>query len=383
MTGSARRPQVFGPEPWIETAGEVWSHFDAWFALVVVSEFGGDLSALQAALEEQHRASVQSRTDVEAKLSHLADLRRRLEAADLDVRELAAAAPTDKATAAKARRKVLTQALEGRAMTEPMRRTPSALLHHRARYGGWPAFPVDPRPWFDELRGAALPLTFVSRSQTFERAKRYRQRLERLDRPRLENAERLALHRAFHTLGLELANSSDDSYGQIGELRLEEFTTYLSLDPHEAGMTLEAYWQDLCELLVAETYALTHADELLPFRAVHAEAADMIEAILLGLAMEWRVAYQDFHAEQADTLIAWLVVATGRRDRYVATAKRLGSRQWKPIVTLATSALERKDRHLAVEVFRAADQPGWHQDYLRRRCAELTGAVLTDSIHTT
>jgi hypothetical protein len=105
----------------------------------------------------------------------------------------------------------------------------------------------------------------------------------------------------------------------------------------------------------------------------------MVETILVSLATEWRAAYQDFHGEQADALIAWLAVATGRVDRYVPTARRLGSTQWKPILTMANAALDRGDGDLAVEVFRAADQPGWHRDLLRRHCVEITGAVLSDS----
>jgi len=271
MTTGARQPGIFGPEPWKEVAGQAWCHFDWWFALVAVAECEGDLDGLRERLEQQHRLSLNGRPDMEAKLSHLGDLVQRLSAAGLDAASLAGTVPADKATAAKARRKVLTQALEGRAMSEPMRRTPAVLLHERARFGGWEAFPSDPRPWFDKLRGAR-PVGFASKGQTFDRARRYEERLKGLDSPRRTAAERLALYRAFHTLGLEVADSSDDSYGQIGELRLEAFRTYLSLDPTEAGMPSEAYWRDLCELLVAESYALTHQNEMLPFQGAAPEA---------------------------------------------------------------------------------------------------------------
>ena len=362
----------------MEVADQTWSHFDWWFALVAVAACEGHLDALRERLEQQHRESLNGRADVEAKLSHLGDLVQRLSAAGLDAASLAATVPADKATAAKARRKVLTQALEGRAMTEAMRRTPAVLLHERARYGSWEAFPCNPRPWFDKLRGAR-PVAFASKGQTFDRARRYEERLKGLDSPRRTGAERLALYRAFHTFGLEVADSSDDSYGRIGELRVEAFRTYLSLDPTEAGMPSEAYWQDLCELLVAEPYALTHQHEALPFLDAAPEAADMIEAILKRLAQEWRAAYQDFYGDEAEALIAWLVLATGRRDRYLPTAHLLGSGQWKPIVSLAQAALDDKDRELAVQVFRVADQPGRHREFLRTRCRELTGSALEDS----
>ena len=52
----------------------------------------------------------------------------------------------------------------------------------------------------------------------------------------------------------------------------------------------------------------------------------------------------------------------------------LGSGFWRPVDAMARAALDAGDRDLAVAVFVAADQPGWHRDHLRRRCLELTGA---------
>ncbi|MGQ0744860.1 MAG: hypothetical protein ACT4OS_11095 [Acidimicrobiales bacterium] len=50
MTGIQRRPSVLGPEPWTEIAGAAWCHYDRWFALVAVGDFGGDLDALETGL---------------------------------------------------------------------------------------------------------------------------------------------------------------------------------------------------------------------------------------------------------------------------------------------------------------------------------------------
>lgn len=72
-------------------------------------------------------------------------------------------------------------------------------------------------------------------------------------------------------------------------------------------------------------------------------------------------------------LVAYLQAATGRLDRLVATAERLGSDQWMPIVALAQTALAAERRDLALEVFAAANRPGLQQDYLAARCLELTG----------
>ena len=55
------------------------------------------------------------------------------------------------------------------------------------------------------------------------------------------------------------------------------------------------------------------------------------------------------------------------------TAALLGSDHWMPIVALAESALRHHNPDIALEVFRAADQPGPHRDHLRGRCRQLTG----------
>ncbi len=153
MTDPPRRAPIYGPEPWATVAGTGWCQFDRWFALVAVRDFGGDLDALEAELVGRLRSTFDSRRDTEAKLSHLTDLRARLRAADFDASMLAAADEPDTATVTKARRKVLDQALEGRAMTDAMRDTPRARLERRARYGHWDRFPVNPDRWYDRLAG--------------------------------------------------------------------------------------------------------------------------------------------------------------------------------------------------------------------------------------
>jgi hypothetical protein len=100
MTGAQRRPPTLGPEPWTTIAGADWCHFDRWFALVTVVDFGGDLEALEVDLLGRLR-SLHGRRDVEAKLSHLADLRGRLGASGIDARALAADDEFDKATVAR------------------------------------------------------------------------------------------------------------------------------------------------------------------------------------------------------------------------------------------------------------------------------------------
>jgi hypothetical protein len=141
-------------------------------------------------------------------------------------------------------------------------------------------------------------------------------------------------------------------------------------------MAADAYWADLCDLVVFEDYALDYEEETLPWARVPAGQAGLVERLLLSLEAECRTRYLDYQAEEARRQLAWLAVARRRFGRYVEAASRLGTDHWREIEALAESALRSGRRELAVEVFRAADRPGWHQKLLRERCLELTGIDL-------
>ncbi len=377
MTAQERRAPIFGAEAWTTVAGVEWCHFDWWFALVVIRDFDGDPDALRAQLETTLRSSLHRRADTQAKLSHLDELRARLDATGLGFGDLAEADEADKRVLSKARRKVLEQALDGRAMTTAMRDTPARRLEQRARYGSWEKFPTNPDQFYERLAGRRSD-TFVPKGRSFDVTRRLRDRLAKLDGPRRTLPDRLALYRAFHTVGLDLAHRGDDSYGVIGELRLEAFKTYLAIDWATAGMDPVDYWQDLCELMVCETHALTYQDDTLPFRRVPAGQADLVETVLLDLASEYRAAYEDHQADEVVELVAWLHVAGRRYTKYVETAHRLGSDHGRPIVALAESAISGNRPEVAADVFEAADQPGHHRDHLRTKCLQLTGVNLSD-----
>lgn len=85
---------------------------------------------------------------------------------------------------------------------------------------------------------------------------------------------------------------------------------------------------------MSEVYALTHHHETLSFQRVPAAQAEMIEAILLALAEEWRAAYHDYQADEALELVAWLHVA-GRR--YTAMPAPLAG--WAPTTGSPSSRL--------------------------------------------
>jgi hypothetical protein len=112
---------VFGPEPWAEVAGQAWCHWDLWYCVVAVVDHDGALDGLEEHLVVALRDRLWGRDAAEAKLSHLAELRRRLDEAGLEPADLARPAPvTDKALVAKARCKLTDHGLEARARTPAM-----------------------------------------------------------------------------------------------------------------------------------------------------------------------------------------------------------------------------------------------------------------------
>jgi hypothetical protein len=378
-TGNARperRPPIFGPEPWRDHHSITWSHWDRWACVVAVVDHGGDPAGLEAHLVDQLR-SLDGRDATEAKLSHVTDLRARLATAGLTARDLAGPdVGADRKLVAKACSKLASRGIEGRAMTLAMRETPRVRLRRRARRGHWPAFPTSPGRFYERFRAAVEVSGHITKGRSFAKTRTLGERLERLDGPRRRLPERLALYRAFHTAGLELADRADDSYGNIGELREKAWRTYLTLDPADAEVDPTVWWQDLCELIVWEPYGLGHDHQTLPYRKLGAVDVETVEAILLSLADEHRAVHLDWEADEALQQVAWMHAAHRRWDRYPDAARRIGSDHWMPIVALAQAALARRRTDVAVDVFRAADRPGFHRDYLHRRCQELTGVEL-------
>lgn len=374
-----KRVQRFGPEVWERRAGVDWSLWDLWFCVVAVRDHDRDLDDLAEVFVDAIRKPAYGNNEQsEAKLSHLHDLRARLDDAGLSASDLAGAAVlADKRITTRAREKVTGRtSLEGRACTPAMLDTPRRRLERRARYGHWSAFPSDPTPFFERFRPTVERKDFVSKGKSFAIASRLEKRLGDLDGPRRTLPDRLALYRAFHTAGLELADATDDSYGNIGQVRTAAWCTYLAIDWRATGMARSAYWQDLCELRIWEPYGLDFRAEDAWFRSARKDDVPVLESILLDLETRHRDAVLDYPADEALEALADLYVATRSRDRYTMAARRLGSRAWRPVEAMARDQLAAKDRAGAIAVFKAADQPGFHQDHLRKLCLSLTGVDL-------
>lgn len=369
----AKREAIYGPEPWQRSGGVAWSHWDLWFCLVAHLDHDGDLVALADAIGDEHR--FYGHSDTEAKLSHLDDLADRLAAAGLDAGALAARAGDHGALRTKARTKVLKQGLQPRALTGAMGLTPRKRLHERALRGRWDRFPVSPQPWYDRMVHH-LGERWLHKNATFRLARRIEAARDRNDRATANDpAARLAARRALVTYMYETMERCDDSFGVLGELGSEALLTYAKLPVDATGLAPEEWCEDLCELLAWENHGLLMKRETAMFARVHGPLADHAEQVLLALAAELRNHRLRYEADEALQSIAHLHIAHGRLTRFTPIAARLGSDHWRPIVAMAEAALARGRDDFAREVFAAADQPGMQQDYLRKRCRELTGAA--------
>lgn len=367
-----KRAAVYGPEPWLTDGDAVWSHWDLWFCQVACLDHGGDLADLADAIAESGRPYGGS--DAERKLSHLDDLAARLRAAGLDSAAVAASADGRPALRAKARKKVLEQGLYERDLTDAMRSTARVRLHERALRGRWDRFPASPLPWHERtvnhLGECRLP-----KKATFSLARRIESLRDRHDRATVgDPAERLAARRALVTYMYETMGRCDDSYGVLGELGTEALVTYARLPHVQKGIAAEDWCKDLCELLAWEQHGLLLDRETVVFEHIHGDLADLAERFLRTLSEELRSQRLDHEADEALQAIAYMHSAHARLTRFASIAKTLGSDHWRPIVTMARTALARGRTDVARATFIAADRPGMHQRYLSERCAELTGS---------
>jgi len=278
MSGSSKTP-IYGPEPWATRNKTVWSYWDLWFGVVALADYDGDLDELTVAIEEGGRLS--GGGTAEAKLSHLDDLRRRMAQAGIDAQTLVAGEGTDPKIRAKARAKVLKQALYPRDMTEPMWHPPRERLYERALHGRWSLFPVSPEPFYERLCNG-LGEGFRSKGQTFKLARRLGAAIERIDRTTANRAaDRLTARRALVAWCYRAMERCDDSYGVIGELARDALIGYATLSYEPAGIAGPDWCEDLCELLAWEDWGLLHRHETRPFTQLQGQLAEHAERFML------------------------------------------------------------------------------------------------------
>jgi hypothetical protein len=332
--------------------------------MVCATHFAGEWDALA-----DHLATRSGTSDAERKLSHLDDLVLRLGAAGLSASDLAG--ELDRAQLAKARRKVLTQGLSRRDLTAAMRNTPERRLRMRALRGAWADFPVDPAVAYVTLVPYVDEAGHAGRGETFELVQELEEEIQAsVDSVAGDPAQLLAARRAVLTAMQEVAHRVDDSFGVVGQLGQVAWSAYVST-PWRDLVHEKAYWYDVAQLVAFDDYAHLHDNETLPWRQARAADLPLLRDVLIALAEEYMTARLAYHAQEAQVALGWAHVATRCFTRYADVARDLGSEHWGPIVALAESALRGHRSDVAAAVFDAADQPGPHRDYLRKRRREL------------
>ncbi|MGB0384801.1 MAG: hypothetical protein ACPGWR_08270 [Ardenticatenaceae bacterium] len=74
-----------------------------------------------------------------------------------------------------------------------------------------------------------------------------------------------------------------------------------------------------------------------------------------------------YHAEKALTMLGLLCTQHQQFDKFVALAKEMGTRHWERITTMSEMAEKNQRPELALAVYEAALQPGYHEEYLREK----------------
>lgn len=171
-----------------------------------------------------------------------------------------------------------------------------------------------------------------------------------------------------------VAASADGRPALRAKARKKALVTYARLPHVQKGIAAEDWCKDLCELLAWEQHGLLLDRETVVFEHIHGDLADLAERFLRTLSEELRSQRLDHEADEALQAIAYMHSAHARLTRFASIAKTLGSDHWRPIVTMARTALARGRTDVARATFIAADRPGMHQRYLSERCAELTGS---------
>lgn len=389
-----RRRQTRGDDEFATIGGQAFSHWDLWFAIVLVQRFDSNFHLLREALLDEDpsqpswRRSFQ-RGGVEQRLSHLDDLRVRIDAAQIDVSQLMAMAEVSSYLENKARVKVLgdkhglSEALDP---TSAMIHTPRARLRERARRGNWAPFPVSPEPYDQTFRNCGRSKDGYSKNASFKVARRLEERLNR----QAERAHRsgiaseVACYRGFLAAFLDIMDRTDDSFGVMGELIIHAAApAYLDLDWRSTGLGPEAWYRDFVEYAVWEDYGLidsSRRDRTSAVdrfcRSVSKGDFELVDGIIRAVANELAGEF-DLHYQVADArqMRASLAVAKRRFDCFAEIASEVGSDWWIPIERMAQAAIKGRRRDVAISVFDAADVPGMQRDHIREIRQRLLGDV--------
>ena len=363
---------IYGPETWREVNGVAFTYWDRWLLRLAVAEEEGLDSLITRFESERRDRRSWSRDDAEAKLAQIADVRMRLDKLDLTPAEvLGDEDAVDKNLLRKAQSKLFKQSLFK--PTPAMLDTPRRRLRTRAFRGYWPEFPVSPATFQRELLSYVEEERYHGWDQTMRLSRDLDRVLDRMDRALVGEAERLGFFRCVLTVMVEAMERVDDSHAAMAETFADAWKGYLAVPWERTTIEPTVYFRDMIELTIWEDYGLIENLGAV-FKALAADDAVVVEDAFEEIIPELHAGGFDYQEDKALVTRVDFLVARDLRDRFVAAARELGSRAWRPIVEMGTAAMNARDRQLALAVFSAADQPGMQRDYLRKEYKRVTGS---------
>jgi hypothetical protein len=140
----------------------------------------------------------------------------------------------------------------------------------------------------------------------------------------------LAVRRAMLTIGLDLMEYCDDSYGALGDVIGEALEAYAGTDWRSAGVSPRVFWPDFLEIVIMlANYGVVHRREAeLSRLSGVAPDLDAVCEVAAGLHADYVAARMTWHADEARVLNVHAIVAAAALDRFETTAQQLGSASW-------------------------------------------------------
>ncbi|HSW01077.1 MAG TPA: hypothetical protein VLI39_12950, partial [Sedimentisphaerales bacterium] len=181
----------------------------------------------------------------------------------------------------------------------------------------------------------------------------------------------------FLTETIQVLGFSDDSCGVIGDSFQAAFREYLALDHAAAGIEETVFLHDLLMLLIWEDYGLTYRQTDGYFHKLSREQGQICIDFLRRQIERLEAEDLDYQAQEALTLLGQVVCEQRRYELFITLAREMKSDHWRRILLLADTAMRVRKRDLAMLVFEAALQPGFHYDLLRRHYEQLQRAGMS------
>lgn len=348
------------------------TYWDLWIVIILVNTFNRDWDEMIGYLHRKAKDSLYSRDNFEALLNHIHLLRQTLSKVGLSIDNILEEtdAPFIKKQELKAKRKILEMGFNSKEKSPWMINTPRKKLKARAMHGHWNHFPVNPKQYANSLERRYKSSGFYSEDQSFALETKLSNFINKHE-ARASHHELFALYRAFLSVVIEKMDMVDDSFGVIGDLYEEIFKKYFILDRTKLDMPLSYFFLDLIELIIWEDYGCTDRYKPEFFAKLSSSEVPLVDSILQKQRDELRKFELEYQAENSLTLLGMLYVQHQLFDKFVPTAKFMGTREWERITTMAEMAEKHHEYDLVLAVFEACLGPGSHEDFLKEKYWKL------------